>query len=104
MSTLKTFELLPLVSLMNKREYLHVTKKEVREIVLHVHGPIREDETYEQVVDQVIDYLADNHPRVVEAAAMLVNSTTFDSKRYGSLMNLCKKFHDIRPMPVPQEA
>lgn len=104
MNTSKSFELITLVSLMNKREYLETTKKEVKELIEHVHGSIQESETLAQVKDQVIDYLAENHPRVVEAAAMLVNSIDLDKGRYGSLMNLCGKFHDIRPMPVPQEA
>lgn len=104
MSSSKTFELLVLVSLMNKKQYLHVTEDDVLEVVTHVAGPQVDPDSVLSVKDKVIDYLADKYPRLVEVAAMLINNQVFDEKRYGKLIDLYRKNHPIESMPVPEFA
>ena len=99
MTTQESFELISLISLMNKESYLDTKKEDLREIVEYVSGPIDSESDLSPAVDKVIDYLAERYPRLVEAAALVLeNSIFFDQGRYNSLMNLYRKNHTIIPM------
>lgn len=99
MTTEKSFELINLISLMNKEVYLDVKKEDLREIVEFVHGPIGNESELSNAVDRVIDYIADRYPRLVEAASIVLeNSLFFDKGRYNSMINLYRKNHVISPM------
>lgn len=99
MTTAKTFELKSILSLMNKEEYLDVKKEDLRAIVEFVHGPIDNESELSKAVDQVIDYLAERYPRLVEAAATALQAgVLFNQGRYNSMINLYRQNHEIATM------
>lgn len=98
MSNEQSFELLPILSLLNKQQYLDVKKEDIHAIVEYVVGESLTQEQYEQVHDQVIDHIAEHHPRLVEAASIVSINTNFTLKHYNTTINLYRKNHLLKKM------
>lgn len=101
MTNSKTFELITILSLLNKTKYLHVQETDKDAIVQHVHGPVDPgSQYYSKAVNDVIDYIAEKYPRFIEAAAGLLRNSLVDSRRYSSLVNIYKMNHELDSMVV----
>lgn len=101
----RTFELLTLVSLLNKRNYLHVTDEDVQQVVKHVLNQEELDEdNFHTDLNNAVDYVSDNYPRLVEAASLLINVHDLNEDRYHTLINLFKKKHEIEAMVEKETA
>lgn len=86
---------------MNGELYLDVQEKDVHQIVEHLHGPIEmDDKQYEYVKRVVTDHIAEHHPRLVEAAAVVESNKHFQRPHYNSMINLFRMNHELKEMQV----
>lgn len=90
----KTFGLAVLISLINGSMFNGTEQADVDEVVLHIHNG-EASVTDPDSVDQAIDYISKNHPKVVAAAQLMAHVSSIDGARWNKLGDLYRWSHEV---------
>lgn len=94
MITSKTFELIVLTSLLQRKAFLDVDEEQMTEVIIHVVGEDAYERDAEQAYRDTIEHIIATCPKVYQAADLLKFSSP-DVPRYNKLIDLFRKFHEV---------